>query len=47
MKHYVYILKSCRDSKRYIGMTTNIERRLVEHNSKKTKSTKGRGPFIL
>ncbi len=47
MKHYVYILKSCKDSKRYIGMTSNLEKRLVEHNSKKTKSTKGRGPFEL
>jgi len=43
----VYILKSLKDGKRYIGYTSDIERRLKEHNAGKTKSTKFRRPFVL
>jgi putative endonuclease len=31
----------------YIGFTTNLERRIVEHNTGKSKATKGRRPFLL
>jgi putative endonuclease len=41
----VYILKSLKDNKRYIGYTENLTRRLNEHNSGETKSIKGRLPF--
>jgi putative endonuclease len=44
---YVYILHSKKDSKRYIGMTSDIERRIFEHNSGLVKSTKNRRPFEL
>jgi putative endonuclease len=43
----VYILRSTVDGKRYIGYTNNIERRLKEHNSGHTKSTKLRAPFVV
>ncbi|MBI4810336.1 MAG: GIY-YIG nuclease family protein [Ignavibacteriales bacterium] len=43
----VYVLRSIRDGRHYIGMTKNLERRLNEHNSGKVKSTKGRTPFEL
>lgn len=43
----VYILKSLRDQKRYIGFTENLERRLHEHNSGLVKSTKHRQLLIL
>lgn len=44
---YVYILLSKKDSKRYIGMTSDIQRRILEHNSGLVKSTKYRRPLEL
>lgn len=44
---YVYILKSLKDDKIYIGFTNNLRKRLKEHNQLKVFSTKGRGPFDL
>lgn len=44
---YVYILKSLKDHKTYVGHTNDIERRLSEHNSGQSKSTKNRVPFEL
>jgi len=44
---YVYILKSARDKKLYIGSTDDINRRLLEHNSGEIEATKNRVPLIL
>ena len=44
---YVYVLRSEKDGRFYVGMTDNLERRLKEHNSGKTKSTKGYRPWNL
>jgi putative endonuclease len=44
---YVYILLSKKDNKRYIGMTSDIHRRISEHNSGLVKSTKHRRPLEL
>jgi putative endonuclease len=44
---YVYVLKSDKDGRYYVGMTQNLVRRLKEHNSGRTKSTKGYRPWIL
>ena len=43
----VYVLKSLKDRKRYIGYTNNLHRRLNEHNSGRTVSTRLRRPFVL
>ena len=43
----VYILQSLKDRGYYVGHTSNIERRLSEHNSGKTKSLKHRIPFAI
>ncbi len=43
----VYLLKSLKDGKRYIGMTSNLVRRLAEHKNGKVKSTKNRRPLEL
>lgn len=45
---YVYILK-CSDNTLYTGITKNLERRLVEHNSNnsRTKYTRARQPVKL
>lgn len=47
-KWCVYILK-CADNTLYTGVTTNLERRVVEHNAKKsiTKYTRVRQPVEL
>lgn len=45
--HYVYLLKSKKDNKLYIGLTNDLKRRFIEHNQGLTKSTKHRKPFLL
>ncbi len=47
MLFFVYILKSTKDNKFYIGQTNNLEKRLLRHNSGKVTATKNRRPFIL
>jgi len=43
----VYMLE-CADKSLYTGITTNLERRLAEHEAGKgAKYTRGRGPFRL
>ncbi len=37
--YYVYILKSETKEKTYVGFTNNLERRIKEHNSGKSKFT--------
>ena len=44
---YIYILKSSKDNRTYVGYTDNLERRLSEHNSGQSKATKYRRPFEL
>lgn len=44
---FVYLLLSKKDKRTYIGSTDNLDRRLAEHNSGKTLSTKNRRPLIL
>lgn len=48
MKYFVYILE-CNDKTLYIGFTTDLTRRVEEHNSEKsiTKYTRGRRPVVL
>ena len=44
---YTYVLKSEKDGKLYIGYTKDLRKRLIQHNSGHTSSTKDRGPFIV
>ncbi len=44
---YIYVLRSLKDKKIYIGKTQDLRRRLKEHNAGKVKSTKNRRPFEL
>jgi|SRR5581483_440744 len=44
--HYVYVLLSAKDHEFYIGYTTDLQRRLQQHNARKNLSTKARAPFI-
>lgn len=44
--YYVYVLKSLRNGKRYVGYTSKLpEDRLNEHNAGTNKHTKINGPF--
>lgn len=44
---YVYVLKSMSDKNLYVGLTNNLRKRFLEHNSGKVFSTKSRKPFTL
>jgi putative endonuclease len=45
--HYVYIVE-CHDGSYYTGYTTDVERRVSEHNSERgAKYTRGRTPVDL
>jgi len=49
MGYFFYIVR-CSDNTLYCGQTNNLERRIEEHNSNKTKSakyTKIRRPVVL
>jgi len=45
--HYVYVLRSQKDEKFYVGYTKNVQKRLEEHNSGHVQSTKDRRPLKL
>lgn len=45
--YYVYLLKSKKDNKLYIGLTNNLKKRLVEHDQGLTESTRHRRPLML
>jgi putative endonuclease len=45
--YYVYVLKSLRDQKLYIGQTNNLIKRIKQHNQGLVKATKKRTPFKL
>lgn len=45
MFYYVYILESLKDKSWYIGFTTNIKKRVLQHNKKESKATKPKSPY--
>ncbi len=45
--YYVYLLKSKRDSKIYTGYTTDLRRRIKEHNAKRVHTTLRMGELDL
>jgi putative endonuclease len=47
MTYHLYILYSKSLDKYYVGHTNNLTRRLSEHNSGQTKSTRSGKPWIL
>ena len=44
---YVYVLKSLKDYKYYIGQTKKLKERINKHNNGLVDSTRRRRPFIL
>mgnify|MGYP002639294280 CR=1 FL=1 len=47
MKGYLYILKSPNCKRPYLGSSSNLENRIIEHNKGTTKSTKNKGPWSI
>ena len=47
MFYYVYVLRSLKDSKLYIGFTSNLRKRVVEHFSGESFATRDRLPFEM
>lgn len=47
MFFYTYVLVSLKDNDFYIGYTSDLRKRLEEHNLGKNLSTKSRKPFKL
>ena len=45
--HFVYVLRSCKNGRFYIGQTANLEDRLARHNEGRVPSTKGGRPWNL
>ena len=46
-KYYIYVLFSLKDHKFYIGFTTNLKNRLIEHANGLVVSTRNRRPLKL
>lgn len=44
--YVVYVLKSEKNNRYYIGCTNNIERRIAEHNNGLSRYTKNKGPWV-
>ena len=47
MPYVVYIIESKNNSILYKGFTTDIEKRLYEHNNNLSRYTSGKGPWKL
>ena len=45
--HYVYVLRSTADGQFYVGYTSDLRRRVTEHNSGAVPSTARRVPLEL
>ena len=45
--YFVYVLRSKKDRRRYIGYTSNLDRRLREHQAGLVTSTRNRRPLEL
>ena len=46
-QYKVYILKSDKDGRYYVGSTSDLERRILDHNNSKVKSTKCGVPWKI
>jgi len=47
VRFFVYLLKSGKDNRFYIGQTKNVAARLAQHNAGQVKSTRSRRPLEL
>ena len=47
MPYFIYVLKSELTGSSYVGHTSDLEKRLIEHNNNKSLSTRGKTPWRL
>ncbi|MDO8492341.1 MAG: GIY-YIG nuclease family protein [bacterium] len=47
MKYWIYVLRSLKDKKLYVGCTCNLASRLKRHNNGFVNATKHRKPLTL
>lgn len=47
MYYFVYILRSLKDNKLYIGQTKNLNERIERHNTGRAMATRNRRPLVL
>ena len=47
MTYFIYILKSLKDNKLYIGQTNNLQKRIARHNKGEVKAARNRLPLVL
>ena len=45
--YYVYLLRSVQRRQLYLGWTTDLRRRLCQHNEGTSQATRGKGPYEL
>lgn len=48
--YYVYLLADVAERRTYVGFTTNVSRRLRQHNGELAggaRATRGRGPWVI
>jgi len=45
--YYVYVSQSLKNGNLYIGYTTNLKRRILEHNNQQNFSTKPYAPWKI
>ena len=45
--YYTYVLKSLKDGTLYTGVTSDLRKRLKQHNNGESSFTKGRRPYAL
>ena len=45
--YYIYILKSEQDQSKYIGVTSDLKRRFLEHNQGSGTYTKSKRPYKI
>jgi len=44
---WIYVIKSLKDGRTYVGYTSDLEARIKQHNSGFVRSTKNRRPFSI
>lgn len=47
MFFYTYVLKSCKDKELYIGFTSDLKKRIIEHSRGRVTATRERLPVEL
>ncbi|HEY9582709.1 MAG TPA: GIY-YIG nuclease family protein [Candidatus Paceibacterota bacterium] len=45
--HYVYIIKSQKDYSVYVGSTSDLKRRIVDHNAGRSNYSSTKRPYVL